>query len=235
MSLRWSTPLAFATLCVCSLLTNCLVAERPGKAELPRVLIIGDSISMGYTPGVKQQLAGQAIVERIPENGRSTEYGLQKLDAWLGAGRWDVIHFNFGLHDLKYVNADGKNTKPANGHPQVALDKYEANLRKLVERLKKTGAKLVFATTTPVPAGAASRVAGDERRYNDAARKVMAAEHIEVNDLHEFAQPRLAKLQNPRDVHFTDAGSAALAVEVAQAIRNQLPAVAERRPAGGNP
>src|SRR5438309_341299 len=69
--------------------------------KLPRVLLIGDSISIGYTLPTRRLLQGRANVHRIPENGGPTTNGLTKLDKWLGNGKWDVIHFNWGLHDLK--------------------------------------------------------------------------------------------------------------------------------------
>src|SRR5262245_2767243 len=69
--------------------------------KLPRVLLVGDSISIGYTLPVRTLLKGKANVHRVPENGGPTTNGLAKLSAWLGNGKWDVIHFNFGLHDLK--------------------------------------------------------------------------------------------------------------------------------------
>jgi len=68
-------------------------------AGLPRVLLIGDSISIGYTVPTRALLKGKANVHRPPTNCSSTGYGLTMLDAWLGAKKWDVIHFNFGLHD----------------------------------------------------------------------------------------------------------------------------------------
>ena len=73
--------------------------------RLPRVLLVGDSISIGYTLPVRNLLQGKANVHRIPENGGPTTNGLAKLSAWLGNGKWDVIHFNFGLHDLKLITA----------------------------------------------------------------------------------------------------------------------------------
>lgn len=80
------------------------------KAALPNVLIIGDSISIGYTPFVKQLLAGRANVMRpVLENGKAencqgTNNGVKNIKGWLGDTKWDVIHFNFGLHDLKHVD-----------------------------------------------------------------------------------------------------------------------------------
>src|SRR5581483_1704324 len=74
------------------------VTDDPMK---PRVLLIGDSISMGYTLPVRKLLADRANVHRIPENGGPTTTGLKNIEKWLGDDKWDVIHFNWGLHDLK--------------------------------------------------------------------------------------------------------------------------------------
>ena len=202
-------------------------------AGLPRVLLIGDSISMGYTLPVRELLKGKANVHRIPENGSATGVGLAKLDAWLGAGspahqppysqpppRWDVIHFNWGLHDLKHW----KDNKLDLAGPQVTpVEQYEENLRDLVKRLKATGAKLVWASTTPVPEGSGGRVAADEVKYNEAAARVMKAEGVAIDDLHAVASARLAEVQRPNNVHFSTAGSLALAEKVAESIRAQLP------------
>src|SRR5882724_8383049 len=149
------------------------VVDQPG---LPRVLLIGDSISIGYTVNVQKALAGKASVHRIPENGADTANGLKKIDSWLGDSHWDVIHFNWGLHDLKVT---------AQGEGQVPIDAYEKNLATLVQRLKRTGAQLIWATTTPVPEGKQNpvRVSSDVPRYNAAAIRVMEAEGIPTDDL----------------------------------------------------
>lgn len=72
------------------------VADKPG---LPRVLLIGDSVSRAYTQTVRKELAGKANVHRAPANCGPTATGVRKLDIWLGDGKWDIIHFNFGIHD----------------------------------------------------------------------------------------------------------------------------------------
>ena len=72
--------------------------DEPG---LPRVLLIGDSVSIGYTLKVREKLKGKANVHRIPQNGGATEVGLANMKKWLRDEKWDVIHFNFGLHDAK--------------------------------------------------------------------------------------------------------------------------------------
>src|SRR5205823_1155906 len=117
------------------------LAPIEDQPRLPRVLLIGDSISMGYTLPVRAALAGKANVHRPAENCGPTSRGVERLESWLGQGHWDVIHFNFGLHDLRM----------ADGRLQVALDGYEQNLRTIVARLKRTGATLIWCSTTPVP------------------------------------------------------------------------------------
>lgn len=184
------------------------VHETPG---LPRVLLIGDSISMGYTVPVRELLKGKANVHRIGENAGPTSNGIAKLNSWLGTFEWDVIHFNFGLHDLKIMEG---------GRHQVEIAEYEKNLRAMVSRLKATGAKLIFATTTPVPEGKVNppRNPSDVAAYNAAAVAVMKESGVEVNDLYEFALPRLKEIQRPVNVHYTEKGSAALAERVAAVI-----------------
>jgi acyl-CoA thioesterase-1 len=192
------------------------ITDTPG---LPRVLLIGDSISMGYTVPLRELLAAKANVHRIPQNGGSTFTGLDNLARWIGDGKWDVIHFNWDLHDLKHW-ADNKLDDAG---PVIATTEvYEKNLRELVEQLKATGAKLIWANTTPVPAGTVGRVAGDEKSYNAVAARVMKDAGIPTNDLCAavIANP---KWQLKRNVHFTPEGSKALAEMVVVAITAQLP------------
>ena len=204
-------------------------ADAPKKAAavqevegLPRVLIIGDSISLGYTPFVKQQLKDKANIIHAPGNNESTVRGLEHLAAWLGPKKWDVIHFNWGLHDLKYIDEKTKIADITKGKQWVPVEAYEKNLAELVQRLKKTGAKLIWCTTTPVPEGALGRVAGEEVKYNAAALRVMQAAGVPVDDLCAFVAPQREKLGKPKDVHYTAAGSQALAGEVVKAIEPLL-------------
>ncbi|NBV53637.1 MAG: SGNH/GDSL hydrolase family protein, partial [Verrucomicrobia bacterium] len=146
--------------------------------------------------------------------------------------KWDVIHFNEGLHDLSYRFSDdrdkndkGEYASPTNGgRPNVSLEQYEKNLRLIVARLKQTGAKLIFASTTPVPeADAAKYVKDSELPYNVVAKKVMAEEGVTWNDLWAAVKPKQDQLQGKRNVHFMAAGSAVLAKQVAEAITRELP------------
>lgn len=185
------------------------VEDVPG---LPRVLLIGDSISMGYTLDVREMLKGKANVHRIPTNGGPTSRGIESIKAWLGDSKWDVIHFNWGLHDLKYIN----------DKPQVSLADYEKNLTELVKTMQATGAKLIWCNTTHVPAGVTGRTEGDETKYNEAAARVMTAAGIPTDDLraHALAKP---EAQLPANVHYSPEGSRYLAEKVSAVIAENLP------------
>ena len=181
---------------------------------LPRVMLIGDSISIGYTVAARKALTGKANVHRPAANCGDTNRGLAELDKWLGDGKWDVIHFNWGLHDL--ARRDGKN-------PQVPIEQYEENMSELVKRLKKTGAKLIWCSTTPVPEGCLPlRGTADEVAYNAVAKKIMEKNDVAVDDLHAFALKQLDKIQRPKNVHFSEEGSAVLAGQVAASVVQAL-------------
>ncbi len=191
--------------------------------NLPNTLLIGDSISIGYTLPVRSLLQGRCNILRPVTNCGPTIRGLAQIDDWLGDGTWSVIHFNFGLHDLKYMDGDQMADPPESGEQHVPIDDYEANLHTIVTRLKRTGAQIIWCTTTPVPAGASGRLKGDAARYNVAAARVAAAHELTINDLYSFALSRLDRIQKPADVHFTDEGSKELATQVAAAIEAALP------------
>ena len=190
----------------------CPIAERPG---LPRVLLIGDSISIAYTFPVRSLLVDIANVQRVPRNGGSTVIGVSDLDDWLGTGKWDVIHVNFGLHDAKYTRF---------GSPAVDLESYTRNVKAILDRLKATGARVIWATTTPVP----PRVEppgtfwADIAAYNAAATRVAQEEGVAIDDLYTVLKPREDELQWPANAHFNQKGDDVLAHAVADSIKAQL-------------
>jgi acyl-CoA thioesterase-1 len=189
-------------------------AQVKDDPALPRVLLIGDSISMGYTLAVREALAGRANVHRPPTNCGHTGTGVEKIEAWLGDGRWDVIHFNWGLHDLRRME-DGKH--------QVPLADYEKNLRQLAERLKKTGATLIWCSTTPVPENTSPpRSNEDVLAYNAAAKRIMDENGIAIDDLYRFALPRIKEIQIASNVHFKPEGYEVLAGQVARVVADSL-------------
>lgn len=174
--------------------------------RLPRVLIIGDSVSRGYTHVVRLQLAGKANVHRAPANCGPTSTGLKKIDGWLGDGKWDVIHFNFGIHD--------RNTP---------LTDYAARLEQLVERMKAVSVAIVWASTTPIPDVPAKKFrAASIVERNSVAAEVMNRHGVATDDLFEAVTPHLSQLQNPDDVHFNGKGYTFLGIEVAKSIETAL-------------
>lgn len=177
--------------------------------KLPRVLLIGDSVSRGYTLAVRKALAGKANVHRAPENCGPTANGLKKLDIWLDGGKWDVIHFNFGIHD--------RATPPAD---------YEQRLETIVTKLKTTGAKVIWASTTPIPPDTKDGPKASEAivEKNAIAARVMQKNGVATDDLFAFITPHLAKVQNPKDVHFNAEGYDLLGGKVAESIEAALKA-----------
>jgi acyl-CoA thioesterase-1 len=79
---------------------NPAYAQIVDDPRLPRVLLIGDFVSLGYTLSLRRDLAGTANLHRPAANCGSTKTGLRDLDKWLGGAKWDIIYFNWGLHDL---------------------------------------------------------------------------------------------------------------------------------------
>ena len=154
-----------------------------------------------------------------------TTRGLENIDAWLGDGKWDVIHFNWGLHDLKYMGPNNENLadpNDASSHQQVPSDEYESNLKTLVERMQETGATLIWRTTTPVPEGAKGRVVGDSKTYNDVAKRIMRKQKIAIDDQYTYSIRKISDLQRKADVHYTTEGSIKLAEQATIAIKKAL-------------
>lgn len=207
---------------------NSAFAKVVDDPALPRVLIIGDSISIGYTVAAREGLKGVANVHRVPGNAGHTAMGISGLPKWLAEknGKWDLIHFNWGLWDLCYRNPKSKtqgNRDKVNGSLTHTPEKYAENLETIVTRLKETGATLIFATTTPVPEGEAGRKVGDDSVYNQAAIEVMKRHGVVINDLHKVIAGKMEKYgKKAGDVHFTDEGSKLLGDAVATAIRKTI-------------
>src|SRR5260221_12788507 len=124
----------YLILTLCALATAGFAASKPVKPDvlapvedqpgLPRMLLIGDSISKGYTLPVRELLKDKANVHRIPANGGPTIRGLQYIDKWLATDgadkKWDVIHFSFGIRGLKITYE---------GRGQVEPEEYEKSVR----------------------------------------------------------------------------------------------------------
>lgn len=204
-------------------------------SKLPNVFIYGDSISIGYGPDVRKNLAGKANVYRLYRNGSSSNtvidgFKLQeekmsdkKLDdPW--NFKWNVITINVGLHDLKYLN--GKKLSIEGGTQVNSIEQYKKNLVDIFNFFKKSQpqAKLIFVTTTPVPAKSAGRKQGDAAKYNAAAMEVLKEyPGIKVCDLYSATLPNQPKWWiKPGNVHFNKVGVKAQADVVTKAIEEAL-------------
>lgn len=203
--------------------------------QLPNVFLYGDSISIAYTDATRNALKGKANVYRLYCNGGDSSSFLKKMESMHKIMQdkklkdrwnfdWDVIHFNVGLHDLKYMK--DRKLDRVNGVQAISPEDYEKNLRSIIAYLKKEAskAKLIFATTTPVPEGEAGRIAGDAARYNQIALKVLKDyPEIGVNDLYGFTKPNHKKWwTKPGNVHFNSTGATAQGEEAARMIEQEL-------------
>ncbi len=226
--------LLIAGLTLASIGLSSLFAEDASQnTELPKVLIIGDSISIGYTRHVAKALDGKAVVKRHKGNAGPTIRGVANIDKWLGDTEWDVIHFNWGLWDIYGWEYAKDDRSPA---------MYEKRLRELVVRLEKTGATLIWGTTTPVcPAPEKTMLnrfktkcqitPSVEKSYLDAALRVMKEHKIQINDLHALMAPELNKYAVAADdVHYTKGGYEKLGTQVADSIEQNLTSKQKQSP-----
>lgn len=206
--------------------------ERGDASErLPNVLLIGDSIAGGYLGGVQSRLKAVAHVER-GNSGGTTQNGLESIERILGEREWDVIHFNWGLHDMTWQ----RRMKPE----ERGIEGYAARLEQLVTRLRETKAKLVWATTTPWPENNYAYYEqrfgekllyspAEEQQWRNAAIAVIEKHQIPVNDLHALLKPDLETYQKTDDVHFNRDGSRAMADQIAKVVLAMLPQAQEDR------
>lgn len=221
------------------LLLTALIAPACGLAwgqtppnDLPKVVLVGDSIRMGYAPLVEKALAGKAVIVSAKANGGDSSNVLRNLDEWVIRQQPAVVHFNCGIHDTKKFKDTGRF--------QVSPEQYEANLRRIVERIRsQTQATVLFATSTPIlDARAATTRSQAEyalleasiEQYNAIARKVMQELQVPIDDLHAVFPDATSRAEalGADGVHFKDAAKAKLAEAVTAAVTPHLPAA--RRP-----
>ena len=203
-----------------------LLTAFSGNRE-PRILIIGDSISLGYTPFVKTHFSKNAEIFHNPGNAQHTGTGLKKIEAWLGEDQWDIVQFNWGLWDLCYRHPDSKvqgNRDKVNGAITFSVEDYESNLDSIVSILKsKTKAKLIFVTTSYVPENEAGRYLEDAEKYNDAAKRVMDKYSVIVNDIYEQSMKVHKEYgKGSDDVHYTKEGYEELSELIIDFIETEL-------------
>lgn len=180
----------------------------------PNVLIIGDSISIGYEPTVTSELSGLANVTKIVGNGQKAANCASRMQfEWYNAFRnYDLICMNAGLWDIN--DAIGKT-----GSAQYALD-VEDMIK--ITLSQNTRTLVSWVTTTDVPEGSASRTEEDRLSYQAAIDPVLAAyPQIEICDIvtAALANPDWHQTEN---VHFETAGYTALGELVAAHVADRL-------------
>ena len=202
------------------------------------ILLLGDSIRMGYDSFVRDKLEGRANVFFPEDNGRFVQYTLRALGDWKGQlslPEIDVVHWNNGLWDALHLNAaaggadgeaEGMTISPENvpnefrfdADPLTPPDIYRYYLGRVLTRIRQLfpGASVIFATTTPVieeQASWAYRSNHEIDDYNRIAREVLVPRGVRINELGDFASRECQPLH--RDwVHYSDAGCALLADEI---------------------
>jgi lysophospholipase L1-like esterase len=211
-----------STRCWSALFLGILVCSAAAQEKaLPKVVLIGDSIRIGYAPLVAKLLDGKAIVVSAKPNGEDSGNVLKNLDEWVIKEKPDVVHINAGLHDLKLKDKSY----------QVPLAEYQKNLKAILERIQKaTKAKVIFATSTPILDSLhAQRKAGfdrfeaDVQKYNIAALVVMKQAGVPINDLHKLVEDGgKEKLMLGDGTHYTPAGYEMLAAAVTDSILRTL-------------
>jgi hypothetical protein len=172
----------------------------------PKVLIIGDSISIGYFSFVENELNKKATLCHKPGNAQHTGTGLKNIKSWIESEHWDIIQSNRGLWDLSRIH---KGSLKSGHQPKefataiYSPEEYGKNLDSLVCILESTNAKLIFVTTTYVPKNEPYRFSADVKTYNRIAKQIMKKHHVQVNDIYSASR----KIHNqwgtsPDDVHF---------------------------------
>ncbi len=167
---------------------------QPAPQGLPRVLILGDQLYNEPARAVGHMLVGRAQVSFPKERPGDTGTALERLDTLLGDDPWDLIHFNFGFADLHYkapgIKAIRAMSEKAGGVRVTSPTDYEANLHRIVQRLKETGAKLVWASTTPIHSSQFDGLyrPGSEIEYNAIAARVMRRHDVAINDMHGYVR-----------------------------------------------
>jgi hypothetical protein len=187
--------------------------SHANETNLPRVLLIGDSITRAYYPEVEKQLAGKAYVGRLASSAFiSDPVLLKQIEMVLGQYKFDVIHFNNGMHGWQHSEQE-----------------YERAFPKFLKTIRKYApdAKLIWANTTPLkvspdlPAGNQTQ-ATDERI---AARNAIALKFVQAGGIPEddLNTPMRGHPEFHSDnVHFNEQGIALQAAQVAAQIEKQL-------------
>lgn len=187
----------FAILAVVSLI-GC--AQGGGGRNLPKLLIIGDSISIGYTPVVSSMLSGKYQVQRIPDNAKNSWFTLSQVEYYLSqCADCSTIVWNNGIWNTFRADIDKGNC----GFTTDA--EYEEQITLIAKRLKATGARVLFMTTTEVTDPFNFDV-GKEIDLNEIASRVLPGLGVEIHDLNAVSLLHRRNHIADGDVHYTKEG-----------------------------
>ena len=189
---------------------------------MKRVLLIGDSIRLHYQNEVKRLIGDEYEIMAPQENCRFSSYVLNSLRYWLAeCPNPVIIHWNAGLWDIAVLYKEDGCFTP--------VEEYVLNMQKILRELKKTGAKIIYATTTPVLdekkylAGPIPPAHDNEDiiRYNRAVLEAFKEEAIVINDLHKIMYQEKDRLLSEDMIHPNEEGIKRLGAAVASIIKAQ--------------
>ena len=194
---------------------------------MKKVLLLGDSIRMGYQQYVKEILEGEyQVFYDSEDNGRFAAYTLWQANQMLKKhGSFDLVHWNNGYWDM---NVEAPMTEAI--HP---VEEYVHFLKRILLLLRQNGGKVIFATTTPIlekgssldNTGTGVKINYDNRwvaAYNAAAKKLMAEEKVPVNDLYTLCMQDKNRYKCQDLLHLTEEGYRKCAAQAADMIRKEL-------------
>jgi acyl-CoA thioesterase-1 len=198
------------------------VLGEDNRPDLPRVLVLGDSIVNQYSTFLREKLIGRANVrtggtayDAQPDWSAVVAREVTERERALGRP-FDLIQFNWGLHALKWAQGVEYSMRFKEGYVRcVPSERYGEELEKLVIELKKTGRRLVWATTTPANNGSQP---DDAEAYNAIAREIMRRHGIAVHDLNAFVVTNRIAQTEPRNCHFPRNSAERLGQQVATTL-----------------
>ena len=185
---------------------------------MKKVMLIGDSIRLGYQAKVSAQLASDTILTGPEENCRFSAYTLFNLSAWVPDDDFDVIQWNNGQWDTCYM---------PDGNIHTPLTAYLELQKRIASILLKKTRRLIFATTTPVwpeqfkSGSIHPRRNEDIKAYNSAAVDLARGLGAEINDLHSHIASDVKQYISEDMVHLTNVGNDLCARCVAAKINNR--------------
>ena len=182
------------------------------------VLLLGDSIRGNYQKDVIKRLGADYDVYAPADNCRFSMYTLCNITKdWLHEfPAPDIVHWNNGIWDIRRMFPEDGCFTP--------IDEYIRNMERILRQLKKTNAKIIFATTTPVlkkePNEFGSIILNEDIEfYNKKIIEHLANNVDAINDLYNLALPKLNEYLCDDKIHLNNTGKAVLGQAVADIIK----------------